>query len=359
MFLKSIRRIDILSVLIALAFLTACNNETCDPAPDVSSITTDVKVKRFDQDLFNLDTANMANSIAQLREEYGAFPDFYFELMGFRVPKEPEDSLYNRLKGFINFKTYYDTTQVVYGDLADIEAELSQAFKYFKHYLPNQAIPDVYAMYSEFSYGVILPPVGNSCVVSLESFFGPDYELYYSPQINLPYYITRTLNRDHMATKILYAIVEDVVNVAVNNSIKGDSTAAAPRQPATTLLDYMLLNGKKLYLLDQLLPCTPDSVKLGYTKAQTDWVQNSEVAMWGEVFVNQLYDTDYKGFQKFISLSPNSPEMPMEAPGNTGSYVGMKIIDAFMKRNPNYTMEQMLQLTDAQKILKLSKYKPR
>ena len=50
--------------------------------------------------------------------------------------------------------------------------------------------------------------------------------------------------------------------------------------------------------------------------------------------------------------------MPPESPGNTGSWLGWKIVQKFMQENPTYTLKSLMQETDAQKILTLSKYKP-
>ncbi len=339
--------------LLVITIFAACQSDDCSSAPDVSKIEMDLKIKRFDQDLFSLDSSDMKGSVQKLREKYGDFPDFYFDLLGFLGQQEPEDSLYNRLNGFTNFRTFYDTTQLVYGDISDIEGELSQSFKYIKHYLPEYELPEIFAMYSEFSNDIILPPTGNSCVISLELFFGQNYELYSAPEINIPRYISRNLDRAHISSRVISLLAKDMVE-----AIHNDTSLATPSK-LTTLLDYMILNGKTTYLLDKFMPCTPDSIKLGYSATQTEWLEKSELSMWREVFVSKLYDTDYKSFQKYISLSPNSPDMPMEAPGNTGSYVGWKIIAAFMERNPNYSIDQMLRLNDSQKILKMSKYKPK
>jgi len=39
--------------------------------------------------------------------------------------------------------------------------------------------------------------------------------------------------------------------------------------------------------------------------------------------------------------------------------MGLQIVRSYMKRYPNTTMEQLLQMTDAQKFLELAKYKPK
>jgi hypothetical protein len=336
------------AVLLLIITFSACQNQKCQPAPDVSAIKAEAKFERFEQDLFGIDTSDMATGVEQLRSKYPFF-DFYVEVLGLKEQGKPDDArFYHQLKGFISFpaiQASYDTVQTVFGDISDIEVELTQAFKYFKHYLPSYDLPKLYTIYSEYSYGVIMPPDSISTIMlGLEMFFGVDYDIYYAPQIDIPKYISRTMNKDHITAKIMYAILDDIIRVDDKSS---------------TLLDYMVKNGKLLYILDKTLPCTSDSVKLGYSNAQTQWVKGNEIQMWREIFVSKLYETSYKDFQKFISLSPNSPNMPSEAPGNTGSYVGWKIVNAFMERNPNYSVEQLLKMDDSQKILQMSRYKPR
>jgi cytochrome c553 len=62
---------------------------------------------------------------------------------------------------------------------------------------------------------------------------------------------------------------------------------------------------------------------------------------------------------KYINVSPDSPGMPAQAPGRTGNYIGKQIINAYMERHPETTMQDLLRLQDAQKIMDLSRYKPR
>jgi hypothetical protein len=125
------------------------------------------------------------------------------------------------------------------------------------------------------------------------------------------------------------------------------------------LIDQMIHNGKQLYILDCILPETPDSIKLGYTAKQTQWVKENEPQMWAHFLKeNLLYSTELEKIGKLLNPSPNSPGMPPEAPGRTANYVGMQIIKQFMKRNPNINFEALVKMNDAQKILDLSKYKP-
>ncbi|HMV22782.1 MAG TPA: hypothetical protein PKA71_00510, partial [Saprospiraceae bacterium] len=74
---------------------------------------------------------------------------------------------------------------------------------------------------------------------------------------------------------------------------------------------------------------------------------------------NLLYNEDYQKIRKYIEYSPNAPGMPAEAPGKTANWIGERIIAAYMKNNPGMTMDGLLRQNDAQKILEMSKYKPR
>jgi hypothetical protein len=85
----------------------------------------------------------------------------------------------------------------------------------------------------------------------------------------------------------------------------------------------MVHNGKKIYILDHLMPHTPDSIKLEFSPAQIAWCKDNEQDMWA-FFTSQnyLYNSKQKDIRKFIERSPDSPGMPPEAPGNTASFIG-------------------------------------
>jgi hypothetical protein len=96
------------------------------------------------------------------------------------------------------------------------------------------------------------------------------------------------------------------------------------------------------------------------SKAQAAWLPDNEREMWAFFLKENLfYSGDYQKIRKYIEYSPGSPGMPDEAPGRTANWVGWQIIKAYMTRYPDTTMEQLIALKDAQKILDDSKYKPK
>jgi len=120
----------------------------------------------------------------------------------------------------------------------------------------------------------------------------------------------------------------------------------------------MIHNGKRLYILDRVLPTTQDSILLEYTGAQTKWVQENELSMWAFFFdENLFYESNAMTINKYINPSPSSPGMPDAAPGRTANYIGWKIVEAYMKRT-NATLSELIAMNDSQKIMDQSRYKP-
>lgn len=325
--------------------LTACQNETRKDVPDVSDIEIDSELHRFEQALFSIDTTNSEASITELEAQYPEFSEVYFtNILGVKKPWDTTGIFKKEMSGFINYpsiRAMYDTTQIVYGDFSEVKKELDDAFRFLKYYFPDYPTPDVYTFVSEYSYAAPLTDVGVG--IGIDMFLGADYPFYYYPPLSLPRYLTRTLTKEHIPVKVMESIVEDIVG---------------PTQ-GSNLLENMIVNGKKLYLLDLMLPYTADSLKLGFTTSQTEWCEANEKEMWAEIFVNELYSNDYRKFRKYITPSPHSPDMPQNAPGNTGSWVGWQIVKKYMAFNPDVTIEQLLATQDAQLILQRSRYKPK
>jgi len=97
-----------------------------------------------------------------------------------------------------------------------------------------------------------------------------------------------------------------------------------------------------------------------YTADQLQWCEENQSQIWSHFLREELfYETDYKKINKLINASPASPGMPAEAPGQTANFIGWKIVTAFMKRNPDSSIIDLLSLHDYQEILDKSKYKPK
>jgi hypothetical protein len=249
------------------------------------------------------------------------------------------------LSGFIRspqVRQLYDTVQRVYPNLIKLEKDFTQAFKFYKYYFPKKNIPQVVSYISEYTFGTF--PYKDSLVgVGLDFFLGAKHTGYAFAEI--PSYVTRSFDETHLLAKCMEGIATDLVDAPVGNR----------------LLDVMIHNGKKLYVLDKFLPNSPDSVKLDYTQLQVEWCKANEAEVWAHLLTEKLlYSSKQSDWTKLVNPSPvGTTKMPAQSPGRVGNWMGYRILKAYMKRHPNTSLEQLLALRDAQKILDESKYKPK
>jgi len=338
------RILTLISALVLL-FMAACGDSNRPPRPDVSGIQVDLKLHRFEQDIFALDTTQLQAGMERLLNKYPLMlPLFCSEIIHDQT--NPNETPREALSGFLEapeVRHLYDTVQQVYGDLRWLEKELNQLFRFYKHYFPEKPIPQVVTMVSEFATDAFT--AGDSlCGIGLDMFLGENYPGY-NPDI-FPYFLRRQFNKDYITVRLAKALAQNCADVPTT----------APR---SRLLDIMLHNGKQLYITDCLLPDVPDSLKMGYTRAQMEGCYANEAEVWARLLgENLLYSTEYDKIRKLITPSPNAPAVFQEAPGEIGNWVGWQIVKAYMKRYPDTSMEQLLNLHDAQKFLEMAKYKP-
>lgn len=346
------KNLSILSLFLLSILVHSCWSDKGKNIPDVSNIDVEVEIKDFNQRLFDIDTNDIRNGIVNLRQDFPVFFNLYFsQIQTFLKSPELDDYFFKNAQGFLsdpNVRNLADTTNIVFSNFEKYKKEYVQGFKFYKHYFPNNSIPKIYPLISGFNYASFIFPIDeqqDGIGIGLDMLLGNDYPYWQLGVQNPAFsnYITRSFTPEHLVKKTFDALADDLVGLP-----QGDR-----------LLDLMIYNGKKLYLLDCFLPHTPDSIKWEYTTQQTEWILNNEPQIWSHLLAEELiYETSTNKIKKLVDQSPSSPGMPKEAPGRTANFMGLRIIQAFMKQNPDVTVEQLL-ITDPQKIMDKSKYKPR
>ena len=122
-------------------FWNSCGNDR--NVPDVSGIQVDIKVQRFEKDLFALDTAHLEEGMAQLMQKYPDMLPLFAQTVIHDQTNRDETPL-QAVGGFLRapqVRQLYDTVQTVYGDLSWLERDLTQMFKYYKYYFPEKPVP--------------------------------------------------------------------------------------------------------------------------------------------------------------------------------------------------------------------------
>jgi len=330
----------------------SCTNDTEIPPPDVSHLRAPVTTLRFDQDLMDLDTATLAAGMATLEDTYGELANIYFTHIiplrrGDLSPSEQTEVL----KAFLTFPLIQEIdeavqTQFPEAKLAEKELELEQALRYYHYYLPDAPLPDTLVTYlAQFELAGFLYGDGN-LGVGLDFFLGPDYN-YTDVDPREPIfsnYLARTYTPDHFTAKLMRLLIEDYL----------------PRPRAGRLIDYIAYEGKILYLLDRVLPETPDSILHEVSTEEMAWLKDNEVRIYAHLQKEkQLYDTSADLIRKLTQPAPNSPGMPLASPGRAVNYLGRRIVEDYVQANPQVTMEALLRLDDGQALLAGARYKPK
>lgn len=302
-----------------------------------------VKIDRFDRDFFSLDTNNIQLGLEQLVVKYPEMlPLFTVNLLHDQTnPNETPIEAAHKFLTAQPIRALFDTVQAVFPNLSQQEKELGEMFAQYHRLFPHKPVPRVVAIVSEyttdaFTYGDSL------CGIGLDMFLGPDFHGY-NPEL-FPEFVRRQFRPEYIPVRLAKALAQQQM----------------PEPQGIKLIDQMLYYGKILYLAKEMLPTTPDSMIMGYTRQQMEGSVANESEVWARILTqNLLYSEDVKKYQKLVNPSPNAPVVFQEAPGEIGNWIGWRIIDAYMDRNPNTTIQELLNLTDSQKLLEASRYKPR
>lgn len=334
--------------------IISCSTKTDIPQPDVSDIELSTRLIRYEQILSAADTQNIVKAYNRIHRIYPGFTELYFgQLVPIFEPGDDPENFYVEFKDFLTdsrITHLLDTVALVHHDFDSKTApKLIQAFKYLKYYFPRWVEPNIYTLISEYAFQHFLFEDENRVTglgIGLDLYLGGEFPYNRISPGNPSFskYITRTFNKDHIVKRSIDVIYDEI-----------EGPSSGPR-----MLDQMIDNGKRIYVLNHVLPKAPDSILMEYSAEQVEWVKENEEQIWAFFFKEKLfYETDMIKINKYVNTSPDSPGMPAEAPGMTGNYIGWQIIKAYMDRNPEITLMELLTITDAQKIMDESKYKPK
>lgn len=337
------KRCQIYLFFLSLVAIFSCKE---GHKPDVSHINVDIKIQRFEQDLFHGRNKNLTETDRLLGKKYGFFYDDFIH----RMVGNPSLNGPDVLAALYKDQAYLDLNKEVdsvFPTLHTVEKNLSESFKYIKYYYPKAKVPRFISLLSGFAYQIT---TGDDYMsIGLDMFLGKDSKFYGALVQSIPLYQSRRFEPQY--------IVPRVTEVYAREELFKE------RDEDQSLLAKMIYNGKILYFMDQVLPENmPDSVKIGYTDKQLGWCQLYEGNIWGYFLEsNLLYETDYPKIQVYLSDGPFTPQLgeKRSSAPKLGIWIGWQIVRKYMEANPNVTLQQLMAETDAQQILSLAKYKPK
>jgi len=331
--------------LIGLVVFFSCTDSK--KSPDLSGINWPVRVMRFEKDLFLIDSNSTASSLDQLYANYPGFGDLFFSTILNADPAWPKDTLLLYTQSFLNaYRSVYDTSNIVFSNFNPYAEEIEQGLKRMRFYFPDDdSLPKQIITYIGplNGYGDVMAP--GTIAIGLHDHLGENASYYQSSIVRevYPEYITRHFTPASIAVNAMKNIILD-------------------RYPETIddlpLASQMIEKGKRLFFLQMLLPEKKPETLIGYTQKQWEECEAHEANIW-QLFVqnNLLQSTDYAVNKNYIGESPKTKELGDSAPGNIGSYCGLKIVSAYMEKYPETTLRQLMSLSDDE-ILQKAKYKP-
>ncbi|MBQ6769932.1 MAG: hypothetical protein IJP44_02995 [Bacteroidales bacterium] len=328
------------TTLILLSLIAvACQHQT--PAYkaklDVKTEPYDLQFDRYEDVLFNLDTADFQQELAKIQDRYRVFlsgdlndPDAVKYLKDFAI--DPFSVM------------LYEKVKTAFLDLKQVEPMVEDIFAHFHHYYPEIELPKkVFTCVT----GVIIevPPVqiiDNQLVVSLDWYLNQD-EAY--DQIGMPKYMQARTN--------LATLAKDVAKELYVNYLQ-------EWRKQGQVIDEMLYYGRLDFFVEAMCPTMPDSVLLGYSSGQWRWAVENEGQVWADIVGNKrLYDSSLDAYMMFFGDGPFTQAYSNDAPSRLGEFFGLNIVRAYASSHDGFDLKEFMERKDLRNIFQDSSYKPR
>jgi hypothetical protein len=315
--------------LTGLLLLSSCekNRFNVPGRPDFK-----ITINRFDQDFqteeTRIDSAFLylyATSIVGVGEPGG---DMY-------------QNFYDIFHKDADISNLYDSCERTFVEVRHIEKELTWAFFRLRYFFPDIPIPKVYMHISAYGESIVSAP--GILSASLDKYLGTGHPMY------------RTLFQPYQAQRMYpEKIVSDYMIGWIRSELTVEKLVEKDR-----LLDYMLYEGKILYLLKVVLPDEPMENITALTTKGLKWCMDNEKNMWNSLMrLQHLYSSDRLIIAKYIEEAPKTAFFPDDSPGRAITWTGYRIIESYLEKNEKVMLPELLLNTDAQAILAGSVYHP-
>ncbi|HET9571886.1 MAG TPA: hypothetical protein VFP20_10815 [Bacteroidales bacterium] len=318
----------ILSALLLLSLISCTTSRYEVPGKPELNIT----IQRFDKAFY----------------ETGLWPDSTFlNLYANEIMEvgEPGSKMFKQFETIFrndaDIKKLYTDCQKTFSDVSDIEEELTWGFHRMQYFFPNIPIPKVYMHIAGYGESIVSAP--GILSADIDKYLGKDYDVY--KNLFSPYQAARMYPEK---------LVSDYMTGWVRSELTEYKLMDNQR-----LLDYMLYEGKILFLIQVLLPDESLENLSGFNTSQLDWCANNEKKMWTTLLQHQqLYSSDASIINKYLREAPNTVFFGQDSPGRAVIWVGYRIVSSYMEKNPKVTVQDLMLRTKAQDLLKGATYRP-
>jgi hypothetical protein len=333
--------IFVFSILIAV-MVTSCKKNHYKI--NTSSIHVRIEIKRLEKDLFSMDPDEIIESVPDLKKKY---PEF-LGLFGYVIHAgDINDSSFGDL--LVRFCTdrlnneVYDSVMKLYPDISWIESDLQEAFRHYLYYFPGNKVPAIYTCTAGFNNSII---VGDSVLgIGLDRYLGAGCNYY--RRLEIYKYLADRMTRENVVPDCIY----------------GWGTSEWDFQElkyqADNVLSEIIHEGKLKYFEKCMLPEVPDEIIFGFTGDQLKFCRNNEEQMWQYLIEkNLLFSTDMLTIRKLTGEAPFTSYFTNESPGRAAVWIGFRIVESYVLKNPDISLKDLMKDVNIQEILEKAKYNP-
>ena len=321
-----------------LLWVTSCQEDK--PAYktklDIKPEPYNLEFERYEEVLFNLDTADFQAELMKVQDHYCVF------LSG--DLNNPEAVKY--LKDFATDPfsiCLYQKVKDAFPDLKEVKKMIEDVFAHFHYYYPEIELPKK-AFTCITGVHPDEPPVqiiNDQLVISLDWYLD-DEETY--DQIGMPRYMSLRRNVSTLAKEVaeqlyMYYLYE--------------------WRKQGQVVGEMVFYGRRNFFVEAMCPELPDSTLLGYSTGQWQWALENEGQVWADIVGNRrLYDAGLDAYMMFFGDGPFTQAYSNDAPSRLGEFFGLNIIRSYVSNNET-TLHDLMQRKDLQIIFQDSGYKPK
>lgn len=324
---------------ISSFFFFSCSSDECGYIPEGEMPKVDISIERLEDEIFALDTPEKVKTFT---ERHPVIRDFFF-----RIEEYPSEDIFARDLSARFKNPHIDSlkmeVQKHFEDISWLEEGFERAFSYMKHYYPEVKIPKIQTVATGFDYDMVVSD--SLIIIGLDYYMGKEAK--YRPTHTYEY-VRKRYDKEFIipSVMLLYGISGNF------NQVDSDDY---------TVLADMMSYGKSFYFAKRMLPCTPDSTLIWYSDVEMANVKANDYLVWAHFLENDiLFNTGQQVKRKYIDERPQTYEIvQFKCPPRLGTWLGWEIVKQYMQRNPDLSLNELMNISDARTIFEGARYKPK
>lgn len=323
---------------ILLTLLASCGSDSSIEDIDTSNIILNLKVNRLEQEQSKLTDVTKAHQFLK------KYPSFTQLMLKRSLPSQDilEDMLVKMANDPQNQELLI-ACQQDYQDFSDVERKLLSNFKHIKYYYPDFNINEVNTFSGGLTSGYDLVINEQSLFIGIDHFLIDKEKFRPNPQI-FHNYILKFYNRENIAIKVSQLLSQKY------NAYDGKDQS---------LLANIIFYGKAYFFVKSMNPTEKNPLIIEYSEKEWNAAEENDHIIWDHFVKKELFYTkDKKLISKYVDPRPTTGEVAEACPGRIGQWLGFKIVESYMKNNPDVSLQDLMVETDSRTILHKSKYKP-